>query len=128
MTTERFEVQRTIQADPAAIFAIVSDPQGHVDIDSSGMLLDAEGDPVTAVGDSFVAGVGDPEHLVGWLAMLSVRYVAADEMVDQLGRRGWAVASGASFTAVRLICVPPDALALPLDTVKVNPPTGAVPS
>ena len=39
-----------------------------------------------------------------------------------------AVASGASFTAVRLICVPPDALALPLDTVKVNPPTGAVPS
>ena len=54
MTTERFEVQRTIKADPAAIFAIVSDPQGHVVIDSSGMLLDAEGDPVTAVGDSFV--------------------------------------------------------------------------
>jgi hypothetical protein len=54
MATERFEVQRTIQADPAAIFAIVSDPQGHVVIDSSGMLLDAEGDPVTAVGDTFV--------------------------------------------------------------------------
>jgi hypothetical protein len=54
MTTERMEVQRTIEADPAAIFAIISDPQGHVVIDSSGMLLDAEGDPVTAVGDSFV--------------------------------------------------------------------------
>ena len=54
MTTERFEVQRTIEADPAAIFAILSDPQGHVVIDSSGMLLDAEGDPVTAVGDTFV--------------------------------------------------------------------------
>jgi hypothetical protein len=54
MTTERFEVQRTIEAEPAAIFAILSDPQGHVVIDSSGMLLDADGDRVTAVGDTFV--------------------------------------------------------------------------
>ncbi len=48
------EVQRTIAADPATIFKVLSDPQGHVDIDSSGMLMDATGDPVTAVGDSFV--------------------------------------------------------------------------
>src|ERR1700729_3564935 len=54
MTTERIEVQRTIQADPEAIFAILRDPQGHVAIDSSGMLQSAEGDPVSAVGDSFV--------------------------------------------------------------------------
>ncbi|MGI8661970.1 MAG: SRPBCC family protein [Acidimicrobiales bacterium] len=54
MTTERLEVQRTIAADPSTIFAILSDPQGHVSIDSSGMLLDATGDPVNAVGDSFV--------------------------------------------------------------------------
>jgi hypothetical protein len=54
MTTERLEVQRTIPAAPAAIFRVLSDPQGHVSIDSSGMLLDATGDPVTAVGDSFV--------------------------------------------------------------------------
>jgi len=54
MTTERLEVQRTIKADPAAIFRVLSDPQGHVAIDSSGMLMDATGDPVTAVGDSFV--------------------------------------------------------------------------
>jgi len=33
---------------------VLSDPQGHVTIDSSGMLMDATGDPVTAVGDSFV--------------------------------------------------------------------------
>jgi hypothetical protein len=33
---------------------VLCDPQGHVSIDSSGMLIDAEGDPVTAVGDSFV--------------------------------------------------------------------------
>jgi hypothetical protein len=54
MTTERFEVQRTIPADAAAIFAILSDPRGHVVIDSSGMLMDAEGDRVTAAGDTFV--------------------------------------------------------------------------
>ncbi len=54
MTGERFEVQRTIPADPAAIFDLLCDPQGHVAIDSSGMLLDATGDLVTAVGDSFV--------------------------------------------------------------------------
>jgi hypothetical protein len=52
--TERFEVQRTIAADPAAIFAVVSDPHGHVAIDSSGMLQDATGEPATAVGDTFV--------------------------------------------------------------------------
>ena len=54
MTTERFEVQRTIASDPATIFRVLSDPQGHVAIDSSGMLLDATGEPVKAVGDTFV--------------------------------------------------------------------------
>jgi hypothetical protein len=54
MTTERLEVQRTIEAAPAAIFRVLSDPQGHVTIDSSGMLMDATGEPVTAVGDTFV--------------------------------------------------------------------------
>ena len=51
---ERFEVQRAIAADPAAIFAVLSDPHGHVAIDSSGMLMDATGDLVTGVGDTFV--------------------------------------------------------------------------
>jgi Polyketide cyclase / dehydrase and lipid transport len=54
MTTERLEVQRTIGADPAAIFGVLCDPQGHVAIDSSGMLMDATGEPVSAEGDSFV--------------------------------------------------------------------------
>ena len=54
MTSERIEVQRTIEAEPAAIFAILRDPQGHVAIDSSGMIQSAEGEPVSAVGDSFV--------------------------------------------------------------------------
>jgi Polyketide cyclase / dehydrase and lipid transport len=54
MSTERIEVQRTIPAAPPAIFRVLSDPQGHVAIDSSGMLMDATGEPVQAAGDSFV--------------------------------------------------------------------------
>jgi hypothetical protein len=52
--TERLEVQRAIAAEPSAIFRVLTDPQGHVAIDSSGMLMAATGDRVGAVGDSFV--------------------------------------------------------------------------
>ena len=51
---ERFEVQRTIPADAAAIFAVVSSPDGHVAIDASGMLQSWTGEPAKAVGDTFV--------------------------------------------------------------------------
>jgi len=54
MTTERLEVQRTIAAEPAAIFTLLCNPKGHVAIDSSGMLMDATGDRVGAVGDTFI--------------------------------------------------------------------------
>ncbi len=54
MTVERLEVERTIAATPSAIFELLCDPEGHVAIDSSGMLMDATGDRVTGVGDSFV--------------------------------------------------------------------------
>jgi|SRR5215218_874047 len=52
--TERIEVPRTIAAPAADIFAVLSDPQGHVAIDATGMLQSADGDRVKAVGDSFV--------------------------------------------------------------------------
>jgi hypothetical protein len=52
--TERLEVQRAIAADATAVFQVLTDPHGHVMIDSSGMLMEATGDPVTAVGDTFV--------------------------------------------------------------------------
>jgi Polyketide cyclase / dehydrase and lipid transport len=52
--TERMEIQRTIAAPAADIFAVLADPQGHVAIDSSGMLQDADGDSASAVGDTFV--------------------------------------------------------------------------
>ena len=52
--TERIEVQRTIPADAARIFAVLRDPQGHVTIDSSGMLQDSTGEPAGKVDDEFV--------------------------------------------------------------------------
>jgi hypothetical protein len=36
------------------IFRLLCDPHGHVAIDSSGMLMDATGSPVSAIGDCFV--------------------------------------------------------------------------
>jgi Polyketide cyclase / dehydrase and lipid transport len=52
--SERIETQRTIPAPATDIFTVLCDPQGHVAIDSTGMLQDAEGEPVRRVGDSFV--------------------------------------------------------------------------
>ena len=51
---ERIEVQRTIPAEPARVFAVLRDPQGHVTIDASGMLMDATGEPASKPGDQFV--------------------------------------------------------------------------
>lgn len=51
---ERFEIQRVIAAAPDLIFGILCSPDGHVAIDSSGMLQSAEGNRVAAVGDEFV--------------------------------------------------------------------------
>lgn len=51
---ERIEVTRLIAAPAEQIFALLCNPQGHVAIDSSGMLQSADGSPVQAVGDRFV--------------------------------------------------------------------------
>ena len=51
---ERIEVDRTVAAEPGAVFALLCDPRGHVAVDSSGMLQSATGGPVAAVGDTFV--------------------------------------------------------------------------
>ncbi|MBI5337098.1 MAG: polyketide cyclase [Mycolicibacterium rufum] len=52
--TDRIEVSRTIAAHAPDVFTVLCDPQGHVAIDATGMLQDADGDPVRGVGDSFV--------------------------------------------------------------------------
>ena len=54
VSDERIWADRVMPASPAEIFAVLCDPDGHVAMDSSGMLQSAEGEPVTAVGDQFV--------------------------------------------------------------------------
>ncbi len=54
ISDERMEVRRLIPAEPSEVFSVLCDPAGHVAIDSSGMLQAATGDPVGAVGDTFV--------------------------------------------------------------------------
>lgn len=54
MSEERIEVSRPIAATAAEVFAVLTDPHGHVAIDATGMLQDATGDAVTAVDDEFV--------------------------------------------------------------------------
>jgi hypothetical protein len=51
---ERLEVQRAVAASAGEIFAVLTDPRGHVAIDSSGMLMAATGEAVTRAGDTFV--------------------------------------------------------------------------
>ncbi len=94
MAIERLEVQRTIQAPSAVIFRLLSDPQGHVSIDSSGMLQSATGESVQAVGDSFVVHMDrealndyplglydvtvtitsfEPDHEIAWTILGKIR-------------------------------------------------------
>ncbi|MGD9988064.1 SRPBCC family protein [Pseudonocardia sp.] len=93
-TASRIEVSRTVRAAPAAVFAVLTDPQGHVAIDSSGMLMGAAGERVTAAGDTFVVhmdreALGDvplgeydvtvtirdyePDRLISWSVLGKVR-------------------------------------------------------
>ena len=53
MSERQLVVDRTIAAEPMAIFDILRSPDGHVAIDASGMLMSAEGKPATAVDDRF---------------------------------------------------------------------------
>ncbi|WP_419702949.1 SRPBCC family protein [Promicromonospora sp. NFX87] len=53
-STERLEVSRSVAAPPEKVFALLTEPRGHVAIDSSGMLQAADGKLVEAVGDEFV--------------------------------------------------------------------------
>lgn len=52
--SRRLEAHRVIDAPAGEVFAVLCDPDGHVAIDSSGMLQSAEGPAVSAVGDEFV--------------------------------------------------------------------------
>jgi hypothetical protein len=84
VTTERFEVQREIEATPAEVFAVLSDPHGHVAIDSSGMLQSADGEVVRQVGDEFVVHM-DREALNDYpMGMYDVTVIITDFQPDAL--------------------------------------------
>ncbi len=51
---ERMEVTRAIAAPPSEIFSLLTEPESHVAIDSSGMLMSSSGERVAQVGDTFV--------------------------------------------------------------------------
>ena len=83
---ERIEVQRTITAPPADIFAVLCDPQGHVAIDSSGMLQDADGAAVAAAGDSFVVhmdreALNDFPELGKYDVTVTIREFEQDQLI-----------------------------------------------
>jgi hypothetical protein len=83
MPSERLEVERTIHAPASAIFAVLCDPRGHVAIDSSGMLQSATGNPVRAVGDTFVVHM-DREALNDYpLGLYDVTVTIATFVGDQ---------------------------------------------
>lgn len=52
-SARRIEVDRAVAAEPAEIFEVLRSPSGHVQIDASGMLMSADGESATAVGDRF---------------------------------------------------------------------------
>lgn len=53
-TSERISSTRVISAPASRIYALVSSPNGHVEIDGSGMLLASpDSKPVNAAGDTF---------------------------------------------------------------------------
>lgn len=85
--TERIEIERTISAPPADIFAVLCDPQGHVAIDSSGMLQDAEGATVSAAGDSFVVhmdreALNDFPQLGKYDVTVSIKDFEPDQLIS----------------------------------------------
>jgi hypothetical protein len=54
MSSERISATRRIAAPASKIFQIVSSPDGHIQIDGSGMLeASPDAKPLTAVGDTF---------------------------------------------------------------------------
>ena len=83
----RIETERVISAPAAQIFALLCDPQGHVAIDSSGMLQDATGDPVSAVGDSFAVhmdreSLNDYPELGRYDVTVSIRDFESDRHIS----------------------------------------------
>ena len=81
---ERLEVQRAIAAEPGAIFQVLTDPHGHVAIDSSGMLMGASGSPVRrSTTRSSCIWTARPSAITRWVSYdVTVRIVRYDENTE----------------------------------------------
>ena len=84
---ERIEVQRTIAAPAGEIFSVLCDPHGHVAIDSTGMLQDADGEPAAAAGDCFVVhmdreALNDFPQLGRYDVTVSIRDFDKDRLIS----------------------------------------------
>ncbi|MDO9486240.1 MAG: polyketide cyclase [Actinomycetota bacterium] len=87
-TDERIFSTRVIAAPASAIYALVSSPAGHVQIDGSGMLVASpESTPVTAVGDTFVMHMdreplGDIPEMGKYDVTVIITNIAVDQLVE----------------------------------------------
>lgn len=84
---QRIETARVIAAPARQVFAVLCDPQGHVAIDASGMLQDAEGDPVAASGDTFVVhmdreALGDFPEMGRYDVTVTIRDFEPDRLIS----------------------------------------------
>jgi len=86
MSSERVSASRRIAAPAHALYAIVSDPAGHVLIDGSGMLeAAADARPLTAVGDTFDIHMDrTPLNDIPGLVKYSVRNTVTQIVPDRL--------------------------------------------
>ena len=63
METERVTASTTIEASPAAVFAVLADPSTHADVDGTGWVRGSlDGDRITAAGQVFRMAMYHPNH------------------------------------------------------------------
>ena len=63
MDNERVTATTTIEADPAAVFAVLADPSTHADVDGTGWVrAELDGDRITHAGQVFRMAMYHPNH------------------------------------------------------------------
>jgi hypothetical protein len=88
VSSDRVSVERRIAAPAARIFAVVSSPAGHVEIDGSGMLVAPfDPRPVTAVGETFDMNMdreplGDYPEMGKYQVRNTVTQLVTDRLVE----------------------------------------------
>ena len=88
MSEDRVAATRRIAAPAATIFAIVSNPAGHVDVDGSGMLEAApDARPLGAVGETFAMDMdreplGDIPNMGKYKVLNTVTQIVPDRLFE----------------------------------------------